>query len=607
MKQEQIKKILAVIILLSLIPASILLYRRIQSEGQQRIVSFVMDEIALESQADYFGKSSFELAKEYKALGLNGIAVYEETLSSLADKGDILLLTGPQLLNYAVINNLALPKIDSDTIIASELTQGALNYALAKNTPRAKKIVLNGRDWYVFTGSSPARPAGPRDADIKRWSDAGYDIAYRPRNFPNLVNPSSDWPKEAHYIIYHGLQIAGHPQELSKVVIDSKNYITGIIEGVPQYGMSSILKKVPTARLLSFNQDYINQKLSPQDLIDKYLLAANERGISIMYLRPYIEEQQGEMIVNTKKYISGLRQGFEAEGFLIAPLQKLELSYKTNSLLRGLSSLGIVAALILLAFLYPGVWGILVVLAVIALGLMFGKLDWAALALMAAVSFPVLGYGYLKENLSSLGLATVISLIGAILLSAVGSDRESMLAITPFGGVGATLLIPPLLFIFHYALKFRNPAKWIVDFWNQPIKISHIAIAFMGLIAMAFIIMRRGNFPIVSATSYELAFRNWLSHLFVRPRFKELFGHSVAVLGLSNKTWPSWIKGISLTAGVIAQGTIMNSFSHYHTPFVISLQRTLIALVIGLVMGLILSALARALVYITSNWLKSAQ
>ncbi len=86
-----------------------------------------------------------------------------------------------------------------------------------------------------------------------------------------------------------------------------------------------------------------------------------------------------------------------------------------------------------------------------------------------------------------------------------------------------------------------------------------------------------------------------------------MFGHTIAVLGLTNKTWPAWVKGISLTAGVIAQGTIMNSFSHYHTPFIISLQRTLIALVIGLVFGLVLSALARALVYITSNWLKSAQ
>ena len=129
----------------------------------------------------------------------------------------------------------------------------------------------------------------------------------------------------------------------------------------------------------------------------------------------------------------------------------------------------------------------------------------------------------------------------------------------------------------------------------------------MGLLAMAFIIMRRGNFPLVSATKYELALRAWLAGLFVRPRFKEMFGHTIAVLGLTNKTWPAWIKGIGLTAGVIAQGTIMNSFSHYHTPFVISLQRTLIALLIGLAFGLVLTALARALVYITSNWLKSAQ
>ena len=607
MKSRLIKIILLALVFLSLIPASVLLYRRIKSEGHKRVITFVMDEIALESQADYYGKSSFDLAQEYRKLGLNGIAIYEETLTSLADKGDILLMTGSQMLNYAVSNDLPLPDIDTDTVLASELRQGALSHAIAKNRPKAKKIVLDGREWYVFTGSSTARPAGPRDTDIKRWSKAGYDIAYRPRNFPNLANPSADWPKEAHYIIYHGLQIAGYPNELSGVLASSQDKITGIIEGVPQYGMSSLLNKTATARILSFNQDYINQKLSPQDLIDKYLLAANERGISIMYLRPYIEEQQGDMLANSKKYIEGLRKSFENEGFEVSALNKLELSYKTSPLLRALSSVGIIAAVLLLTFLYPGFWGVLVTLAVVALGLLLGKLDWAALALMAAVTFPVLGYGYLKDNLSSLGLATLISLSGVVLLSAVGSDRESMLAISPFAGVGATLVIPPALFLFHYLLKYNKPAKLITDIWNQPIRVSHLAIAFVGLLAMAFIVMRRGNFPLVSASKYELAFRAWLAHLFVRPRFKELFGHTIAVVGLTNGSWPAWIKGITLTAGVIAQGTIMNSFSHYHTPFVISLERTLIALLIGLVMGLVLSAISRLLTSITSKWLKSAK
>ena len=53
-----------------------------------------------------------------------------------------------------------------------------------------------------------------------------------------------------------------------------------------------------------------------------------------------------------------------------------------------------------------------------------------------------------------------------MLLAAVGSDREALLAITPFAGVAATLVVPPALFLFHYALRYRPPAKWLTDFWR---------------------------------------------------------------------------------------------------------------------------------------------
>jgi ABC-type nitrate/sulfonate/bicarbonate transport system permease component len=89
----------------------------------------------------------------------------------------------------------------------------------------------------------------------------------------------------------------------------------------------------------------------------------------------------------------------------------------------------------------------------------------------------------------------------------------------------------------------------------------------------------------------------------VRPRFKELLGHPLAVLGLTGSAWPAWIRGGLLTGGVIAQASILNSFSHYHTPVLISLQRTLIALALGLVIGLVLAPLAGAAVRIGRAWL----
>lgn len=607
MRNRKLHIFLWVIILLSLIPASILVVQRIQVEGRERRVTFIMDEQALSSQAEYYNMTSFELGERYRELGLNGIAIYEETISSLANKRDVFLQSDASLIARAIQEDRPLPDFPLNTLLMSESEAGTLSDFLAKYEPPSETLSLFNRDWFVYQNINVSQPAGPREKTLEQWSEAGWDIAYRPRNYPTLKNVGADYPAEANYIIYHGLQIAGHPNSLDDVQNVSQNYITGIIEGTPQAGLDKLSSKIPTARVLSFNQDYINQRLSPQDLVDKYLLAADERGVKILYLRPYIETQQGDLLENTEAFISLLRKSFEAEGFTVGPLGTLEFEYEPSALLRALSSVGALAALVLLALLYPGLWGGAVALFVFAVCFLMGGLDWDTLALAAALSFPVLGYGYFSNRLSSLGVATLITLVGVVLLAAIGSDRESMLAIRPFAGVALTLLAPPALFLFHFALKFRRPADYVTEFWQTPIQLGHIVIFLVGMAALALIVLRRGNFPIIGASEAELALRQQLSDLFVRPRFKELMGHPLGVLGLMNNDWPEWIRALFLTGGVIAQATVVNSFSHYHTPLLISLQRTLIALIIGLVVGLVLTPIIRLATRIVKNWLANAQ
>lgn len=603
----RLKTILWILVALSLVPAGILVVRRVQAEGGRRTVTILMDEAALDEQAQYLGVSSLELGLHYQSLGLNGIALYEDTLESAEAKGEIAVLLASEATELALARDVPLPEIPPDSLLVSELKPGALNGTLAKNAPDPEQLEFLGRSWYVYPGRAvEVRPAGPDRASIEAWAAAGFDIAYRPRNFPGLKEVGADFPPEAHYLIHAGLQVAGYPNSLSDLVAASQPYLTGVIEGTEQDGMPQIVRKVPTARLLSFNQDYINQRLSPQSLIDKYLLAANERGVRIFYLRPYTEEQLGDMFANTDKLVAGLTARLEQEGYTVGPLDTLDIDYQTSALLRGLSAVGVLAGLVLLALLYPGVWGPVVALGVLGLGVYANGFDWGALALAAALTFPVIGYGYLKERLTSLGLATLISLAGAMLLSAVGSDREAMLAINPFAGVAATLVVPPLLFLFHYALRYRRPASWVRDFWNYPIRIGNVAVLLLGAFALALVFLRRGNFPVIGASSSELALRGLLSDLFVRPRFKELLGHPLAVLGLTERRLPAWVTAALLTGGVVAQASILNSFSHYHTPLLISLQRTLVALVLGLVIGLLLVPVARLVLRLGRRWLASA-
>src|SRR5690606_123736 len=83
-----------------------------------------------------------------------------------------------------------------------------------------------------------------------------------------LLDPGSDFPSQARYLVYAGTQVAGHPfgpdEDGAQPVIDaSQEFLTAIIEGTPQDGMNRISGRVPTVRLLSFNQDYVNRRLRP--------------------------------------------------------------------------------------------------------------------------------------------------------------------------------------------------------------------------------------------------------------------------------------------------------------------------------------------------------
>jgi hypothetical protein len=191
-------------------------------------------------------------------------------------------------------------------------------------------------------------------------------------------------------------------------------------------------------------------------------------------------------------------------------------------------------------------------------------------------------------------------------VAAVGSDAASVLGISPFRGVAATLVIPPALYLAHALLRVRGPAAWVRELWSQPIRLGPALLGAVALAGLALVVIRRGNTPLIGASSFELELREALSEAFARPRFKELLGHPLAMLGLADRGWAAWIRAPLLTGGVVAQASILNSFAHYHTPLAVSLERTLVALVLGVAVGAVAVAIARLAVHWGRQWLRDA-
>jgi hypothetical protein len=628
MKLSPLQRFLWLLLVLSLIPAAVLAARRVAAEGTRVQVAMVMDEQALADQAAMVGLTSLELGLRYQALGLTGIALYEDTIETLVTKGYAVAMLGSEARSQAVARGEAPPAVPSDATMVSAIVPGALDRLIAKNIPAARPFEYLGRTWYVWQGDvRTTLPAGPDAAEVARWAAAGFDIAYRPRNAPyRLVDPGADLPPEASYLIYAGTQVAGHPfgapvdaaalggsgasaidiDPLESVVAASQPYLTAVIEGTPQDGMAAISARVPTVRLLSFNQDYVDRRLRPADLVDKYLLAVSERNVRLLYLRPYTTTELGDLITNTESLIERLSLALTREGYLVGPLDTLEIDYTTNTILRSLAAVGVVAALVLLALGFPAPWGVLAAGGLALLAVVFAGAGWGAVALVAALVFPVLGYLSFPRRLWAILAATALSLAGALLLAAVGSERLTLLAIKPFAGVGLTLVVPPALFLAGAALRRRRPASWLKLSWDAQVRVWHVALALGAIAALGVVVLRRGNDPVIGVSDLELTLRQTLGELFARPRFKELFGHPLAVLGLGMSAWPGWLRWSLLTGGVVAQASVLNSFSHYHTPLSISLERTAVALVGGLLIGLVALPLARLATNLVRRWLAAA-
>lgn len=611
------------LVALSLLPAALLVWQRHRAEGDTRRVAIVMDADALDIQARTLDRDPFELALHYRSLGLPGIAIYEQTPRSLSADGRAAMLTGADAIAQAVANGLPPPDVPAHATLVRALEPGATDDLIAQTPYRPGAVELGGQAWWAFPGDdAETRPAGPDRRTIARYADAGFDVAYRPRNAPGLRDVGATFPEQARYLIHAGLDVAGHPHDPTGLVDASQGYWTAVIEGTPQDGFAAVRGKVPTVRLLSFNQDYLNQGLPPAEVVDKYLLAAEERNVRLLYLRPYTEQQLGDMLANTEALVGGLVRALEASGFEVGPLPLDQASlgdYAPSRLARAAAAVGVVAGLGLLAALYPGVWGLLAAAAIAALGLAAAGLDWDALALVAALVFPVLGYGrpLRRRNGPSadetdgrgawtLLRATGVSLIGAVLLVAVGSDRASVLGIEPFRGVAATLVVPPALYLAHAMLRERGPAGWARTLWSREIRLGPVVLAAVGVAALALVVIRRGNTPIIGASALELEVREALASAFARPRFKELLGHPLGLLGLTGRTWPEWIRAPLLTGGVIAQASILNSFAHYHTPLAISLERTVVALALGAAVGVAGVLVARPLIRLGRRWLDTA-
>ena len=154
---------------------------------------------------------------------------------------------------------------------------------------------------------------------------------------------------------------------------------------------------------------------------------------------------------------------------------------------------------------------------------------------------------------------------------------------------------------FRDSLKGTLAALW-------PPRLGHIIVLVLVVFVGFIYIGRTGHDWGIPVLEFEENLRVFLEEIFViRPRLKESFiGHPALFLGLLvassvliNKL--RWLLPFILTIGSIGVTSVLNTFSHAHTPFLVSLVRTGWGFAIGAILGTLAFLLLKLVVRSDKN------
>lgn len=429
-------------------------------------------------------------------------------------------------------------------------------------------------------------------------------------------------------IIFNGLTVIGYPDKLDQTAqaLQSLNLRVGMIEPFIAYqdGIKELANRLDLniVRVHSIKAEEM-QKYDYEKVLDRYIRAVKERNVRVAYYKPFLTgtAKENPMMVN-KRFVQEFRASLQKDGFQPGVAQPFP-NERSGLPWVVLISAGVYAAGLLLverfhkipAWLAYGLLGA-AVLGTAGIALKgYLMLVRELLALLAAIVLPTLGIllGYEQarraEKITDRNgvramwvflKVTGITLIGVAFVVGLLSDARYVYQISQFRGIKFTFIIP-LLVVVAYYLKgyfqseglagFSQALRKTVTILNQPVRYSHVLI--MALIAVAGVIYigRTGNEPLLPASAWEMQLRKVLEDLFVyRPRFKEFaIGHPFMLFALYYV-----LKGRKklvlplLILGSIGQLTLINTFSHIHTPLEASFIRGALAVMLGILGGMIL-------------------
>lgn len=507
---------------------------------------------------------------------------------------------------------------------------------------------------------------GILSADAKVISDHGFKVILRPTNYSNPTEEQVDaFFKRADKIdnvsgvMFVGKEVLGYSPvdakrktmlEYTADQMKARHLPFYMIEAANQlqydqqdgmYDLAGLLH-YNTARTYAMAKEEL-EKITPGEAAMRYYISDLERNDRVNLFAMYKKPKHGMNLTQTNlDYVKTVSDKLKARGYTLGQATILPPYYPSRVLLAimaAAAACGFVFVLNLLLPLSNGKNYILMILG-IALGILGAAIAKGAFflqvwAIGCAVAAPTaaillaldhwkkkkltkkLSYArVLRDGTIGLFCAVVIAMIGGLYIAAMLGNIRFFMEFDFYRGVKLTFILPLILVAIGYLRRFpikgeslaspKDFTIFVKDFLNIPIKMGTlILIGIIGVVALIFV-GRSGHTAGVPVPGAEVAMRRFLENvLYARPREKEfLIGHPAFYLMVAAmyRKWPQLLHFFLVLAAAIGVGSMVETFAHIRTPFLMSFIRGINGWVTGMVIGICL-IIAIAIIRYLTIWL----
>lgn len=507
---------------------------------------------------------------------------------------------------------------------------------------------------------------GILSADAKTISDHGFHVILRPTNYSNPTKEQVahffdcvDQIKNVSGIMFVGKEVLGYTPVNAerKTMLDytadnlnDRDIPFYMIESVNQLqynqqdGMYDLagLVHYRTARVYAMAKEEL-EKITPEEAAMRFYISDLERNARVNLYPLYKKPLHGMNLTQTNlSYVKMVSQKLTDRGYTLGRASIMP-SYYPNRLLLAITAAaaacGFVFVLNLLLPLTDRKNYILMALgivcavigAIVAKGALFLQV-WAIGCATAAPTAAILlaldhwkkmkitkklGYGrVVRDGTIGLFFAVAVAMIGGLYIAAMLGNIRFFMEFDFYRGVKLTFILPLILVAIGYLRRFplmgqtiaspEDLKVFVKDFLNIPIKMGTILILAVLALAGVIFVGRSGHTAGVPVPGVEVAMRRFLENvLYARPREKEfLIGHPAFYLMVAAlyRKWPQLLHFFLVIAAAIGVGSMVETFAHIRTPFLMSFIRGINGWVTGMVIGIGL-IIAIAIVSYVTTWL----